>query len=608
MRNLFACILTFIISSVFAQPTTRPLPGHPGNVFLSGEDVVVPLPAGDGTGWEAIDYDGKSVGNGQSTDGSAALGKLPVGYYELRRKGATTRAMAAVLAPLTAPTPPTSPIGVDVAMAWFYKAPQMPAVASLCKLAGTNHVRDRLSWGEVEPKKDHFAPLTTRYDASAAAQSSAGLRVLQVNHSSAGWANPDHKRFPPDLRDAYRFHREMARRWKGHVLAFEPWNEADIDMFGGHTGAEMASLQKASYLGLKADNPDVIACLNVFAINRPATLDDLDANEAWPYFDTCNLHHYINADQYPGWYGSFRRICAGRPMWVSEFSMPVKWSGDKDLAEPTDEDLRVQAQRVPMVFAASLHEGPQACFYFLLPHYIEGQTQFGVIHKDLTPRPAYLALAAVGRLLADARPVGRLKSDDVKSPLHAFVFCARPDGIERDVLVAWSNGAEQAITLPGAPLAAYDHLGRLIDGAAAMTITKRPTYALLPSGSSWNIDPAPTMPPMKEGKPSPIVLQAVLPKTKTDVNKSAYRITGKETIPVFAYNFSEQPAKGTIRVQCSTGWKAELPGEIEMAGGERKELALSVEPSGAGVAAIHIDGDFGAMGKAVLSLRVEAGK
>src|SRR2546430_11105371 len=51
-------------------------------------------------------------------------------------------------------------------------------------------------------------------------------------------------------------------------------------------------------------------------------------------------------------------------------------------------------------------------FRSMLPHYIEGQTQFGILHEDLTPRPAFVALAAVGRLLCDARPLGTWESDD----------------------------------------------------------------------------------------------------------------------------------------------------------------------------------------------------
>src|SRR5205823_5297556 len=148
-----------------------------------------------------------------------------------------------VIAPLRAPTPQTSPISIDVAMAWFYHTPQQQrAAAKLCTLAGVNWVRDRLSWAEMEPTRGHFADHNI-YDDTAAIQTEAGLHVLQVNHICPPWAGPDPKQFPDDLRDVYGFYRQMARRWKGQVMAFEPWNEADITAFGGQTGSEMATLQ-----------------------------------------------------------------------------------------------------------------------------------------------------------------------------------------------------------------------------------------------------------------------------------------------------------------------------------------------------------------------------
>lgn len=207
-----------------------------------------------------------------------------------------------------------------------------------------------------------------RYDASVQAQSRAGLRVLDVIHQSPSWANARTKRFPVDLRDGYRFYEAIARRWRGQVQAFEPWNEADIEMFGGHTGSEMASLQKAAYLGLKAGNPQMIACLNVFALHNKAQLEDLDANEAWPYFDTFNLHHYAPFDQYPALYSDFRAVSAGKPLWVSECSLPVQWVGEDQSQEPIEADLKEQSERVAKTFACSLHEGSAATFYFLLPH------------------------------------------------------------------------------------------------------------------------------------------------------------------------------------------------------------------------------------------------
>jgi len=585
-----------------AEEAVKPLPSHPGNIFVQGEEVVVPLPESAAGALALTDYEGRAVEiAGQALGDRVSLGRLPVGYYELHRGEAKTT--IGVVSPLASPTPKSSPIGIDIAMAWFYDQKQMPAVANLCVLAGMNWVRDRLSWPELEPAKGKFAG-KNRYDTSAKVQSAAGLRVLQVAHISPGWTKAEPKRFPPDLRDAYAFWKEMAKRWKGQVEAFEPWNEADIDVFGGHTGAEMAALQKASYLGLKAGNPEVIGSLNVFAINRKATLDDLDANEAWPYFDTCDLHHYISLDQYPGWYGSFRGISAGRPMWVTEFSMPVQWADEKT-QEPTEENLRVQAERVPMVYAAALSEGVEAAFYFMFPHYVEGKTQFGIVHRDLTPRPAYLAAAAVGRLLADAKPMGR-KVDGDRS---AYAFRAKPDGRERDVVVMWSK-KEEMVGVADAEV--YDHLGRavaVVDGIVKLT---KPVYVVQPVGeiAKNKFGPVPAMPERKEGKASVIVLQALLPEARTELGRSAYRISSAktETIPVFVYNFGEAEAKGKLSVSGPKGWKVGLPETVEIRPGDRREVGLVVDcvkvPSGL-VETVRMTGDFGEAGRAVLSLRLQ---
>ena len=117
--------------------------------------------------------------------------------------------------------------------------------------------------------------------------------------------------------------------------------------------------------------------------------------------------------------------------------------------------------------------------FFMLPNYAEKQIQFGVIHSDLTPRPAYVALAAVGRLLADAKPLGKLKSE--KRSAHAFLFRARPDGREQLVLVAWSDLSHPQLPLPTRPTAAFDHLGRpRATTADALELSSAPVYLLFP--------------------------------------------------------------------------------------------------------------------------------
>ncbi len=591
------------------RPIPSPLPDHPGNVFVAGEEVVLRLPSGQAGLWRAYDYEERELAAPRVAEGRASLGPLPPGFYRLRREGSSNWVSCAVLAPLKAPTPADSPVALDVAMAWFYGQEKMEAAANLCALAGVNRVRDRLAWGEMERKPGQYAN-TNRYDLAARAQSQARLQVLQVNHSSPGWANPAGKRFPLDLRDAYRFYREMARRWRGQVVSFEPWNEADISQFGGHTGAEMASMQKASYLGLKAGNPEVIACLNVFASHNRAQLQDLRENEAWPYFDTFNLHHYETFDRYPQVYADFRAVSAGRPLWVSECAVPVKWAGDPALKEPTDADLRVQAERVAKVFAGSLHEGSVATFYFLLPHYVEGQTQFGVLRPDLTPRPAYVALAAVGRLLADAKPLGRLEG--VPDTVRGWVFDAKPDGKSQEVLVAWTIQGQTNLDLPVAATALYDHLGRTRPVGAGVRLSTAPVFAVLPAGSANRLKlQAPPRPPERlPGEPYPIVLQALWPADKLVLPKSAYRLSSEqiESIPLFVYNFSDSSVSGTLGVAAPAGWRIGALDKVEIGPHSRVELRLELDGRKAVESqrneTIRVVGDFGATGKPVLSVRV----
>jgi hypothetical protein len=608
--KFFAIPLLLCATLASAQSLPHPLPDHPGNIFLSDEDVSLPLASAIKGGWRVVDYDGKELRSGDSVENKLELGKLPVGYYDLRNgeKRVTT---LGVVAPLKSPTPSDSPISIDVAMAWFYSTEaRQRAAANLCNLAGINWVRDRLSWGAMEPQKGQFAPHNI-YDDTAKLQTEIELKILQVNHNSPPWANPDGRRMPLDLRDAYNFYRAMAKRWQGEVLAFEPWNEADISVFGGHTGAEMASMQKASYLGLKAGNPDVIACENVFAIDRHETLDDFGANDVSPYFDTYNLHHYVGVERYPAFYAAHRAVSGGKPMWVTECNVTVQWSGDEKLKEPSDADLRVQARRVARIFAASLYEGSTNTFYFMLPHYVEGKLQYGALHEDLTPRPAYLALAAVGRLLAGAKPMGRWKCDD--PDVRAFLFRAKPDGEEKGVLVAWNIKGEGDVRLDAPVERVLDHLGRDTQRGTwigQLHLSASPVFAVMPLAISKNLklDPPPSPPEKKEGKVSPVVLQLLMDPATIDLKRSAYVLAPEKSheLSVYAYNFSDNPADGALLISAPRGWTVQFPQQVRIEPRGRTELKLKLSPRPASpqIATVKFTSTFIDAENAVLSFRV----
>ena len=609
--------LMFLISIPLAAAGERsipePLPDHPGNIFLAGEDVSVRIHDDAAGDWKLVDYDGKVIREGRGP-GRVQLGRLPVGYYELVREkkadGELRPFSIGVIARLKAPTPETSPVACDVGMAWSYGEKEMPVAANLCTLAGLNWVRDRFSWKELEPTPGDF-PERSRYDLSAEVQIGAGLKVLQVNHNVPPWAwtwSYDQRgRFPADLRDAYNFYRRVAERWRGKVLAIEPWNEADAWDFGNHTGCEIATMQKASYLGLKAGNPSVIACQNAFAsLRRPTTLGDFHANRAWPYFDTFNFHTYDPFFNYPGMGAVFRGVSAGRPMWLTEANKPVPFDESNKFREPSDENLRVQADRMMIIYALSFHEGSDLTFFFYLPEFGK-KLQFGLLRPDFTPRPGFLALAAIGRLLADAKPLGRLNSEDKN--LHAYAFRAKPDGQTRTVLVAWKKEKPTMLNLPGQPTAAYDILGRELPASKTVELTSSPITLVLSDDDAAKLilTPPPKEPLWLEGKPSPIVLQCLLPKNRVHLDKSAYKIARGKTdkIPIYVYNFGTAPADLKLTAAGPKDWKPTTAKSIRIAPGERKKttLALDVPQTAEKIGTIRIGADCGPLEDAVLSMR-----
>ncbi|BBO33316.1 hypothetical protein [Lacipirellula parvula] len=561
---------------------------HPGNVHVAGETVRVPIPA-TWAGWRAIDVDGKEVGHGSTSEESVDLGKLPVGYFEVLESSGPGIVTAAVVAPVT-PVADT-PIALDTAIAWFYAEPQQIREAcTLCRLAGVEWVRDRLSWPELQPARGAWTD-EGRYERAMRIEHEAGLKVLQVNHASPAWATDAQSRFPEDLQLVYEFYRGLAARWKGLADAIEPWNEPDIELFGGHTGCEIAAFQKAAYLGLKAGNPQQPVCGTVFAIDRAETLEEFGANEVFPYFDRYDLHHYIALPQYSRAYGRHRDGSGGRPLWTTEFNLPVNWANEAT-KEPSPEELRVQGFRVAKVFTQALYEGSEKAFYFILGDYVERNLQYGLVHHDLTPRPAYVAFAAVGRLLNGAKPLGRIDlGDDL---LKAYLFRTVVDGEERCTLVAWSETKPAALKL-GSIDKAYDYLGREVAEIAKLQLTRSPLF-LVTSAQGFpgvTVVPPPSKPAWRKGSPCPVVLQI---SGAGDVKQSAFQLDAQRELRLTAYNFGDATAKGVLKFQ---GCTCSSP-EITIEPGRKIESVLKINDA----KNIRAELDLNEIGRAVAAARV----
>lgn len=613
-----------------------PAPDHPGNVFLLGERVAVPVPAAartPGMGWRVVDDGGAKVTEGVVPRHAlrVKLGKLGVGWYRIEfadaggKPAATTT--AAVLAPLAEPVPQDSPVCVDSATAWFAahyspdEARHQEIFARLAALAGVNWIRDRMSWAQVEPTPGRFAARTA-YDSSAAAEAAQGLKVLQVFHATPDWAvnraldgDAAGKRFPRDLRVLYEFCKGVSKRFRGWVLAWEPWNEANITGFGGQTIDEMCSLQKAAYLGFKAGNSDSVVCWNVFAgSGTPLHTAGVLKNETWPYFETYNVHSYSVPSAYLSQHEGALQAASGRPLWITEcgirlpFATPAPWG---DLS-PADE--RRQAEFVAHSYASSLYAGVNRHFFFILGNYQEGRIQFGLLRHDHTPRLGYVALSTVGRLLAGARCLGRFIPHDSFAG-HVYAFRSRPFGADHDVLVAWAD-KPTAWSPPGVVVeAAYDYLGRALSAQPPFTLHSAATFLVLSPGSSSRLGLQPPAQPAawRVGAPSPVVLQLESPRSATRLGSQAHLVSiGRPaSIPVHAYNFGNQRVTGVVAVESvPRGWGV-LPRSVHvrLEPGEQTRLPFQVTIPSRNREAAHgawvtLRGDFGAAGRPVLAFRL----
>ena len=622
-----------------------PLPDHPGNIFLAGETVRVPVPetrSSTATQWRLLD-DRRQVLRTAALSSvdrdSLELGTLDIGWYRLEfgttNQPDQTWTSLAVLRRLSTPVPVDSPVAVDSAAAWFARddAAQQKRLANLAALAGVSWVRDRLRWSEIQPEPGNLKPPPTTYDTSADAQRDAGLQVLQVFHDTPSWARevPDAGgQFAPDLRHVYRLGRELAIRFRGRVEAWEPWNEGNVATFGAHTVDQMCSWQKAAWLGFKAGDPDVIVGWNpTAAAPTPAHTEGVLANEAWPYFDTYNIHSYDWPHSYVELWKPAREAAAGRPIWITEadrgtphLKKPPWYNQDPHLEQ-------LKAEWMAQSYANSLFAGARRHFHFILGNYQEPNgVQFGLLRLDLTPRPAYVALAAVGRCLAGARVLGRWQPG---SDVQVYAFRSKPDGQERDVLVVW---AEKEVDWDGrgittadwklpAQLEAQevvDYLGRSRGAKFPSPLTSAPVFVFLRSGDAAKLplESPPVLAPLRAGSASPVVIQMALPRSAIrkveDLPWSegyAYQATPGEPLEfkLHVYNFATNNSTGRLQIiHQPKEWEVKLAAaDFDLAPMERAELTGTLQISKDATERdgwVALRADCGKLGQPVLAVRV----
>jgi len=586
-----------ILAGGFALGAARPAgslevgSAAPGHVFIEGEELAFALVPGAGEALpeelQVVDYHGEVVARPTPQE-KLVLPALPRGYYELR---AGTRKLTswAVVPDPDSRVPGDSRLATDCAHSWLIRSPDQYGPASeLLRRAGFRWVRERLSWGEVEPERGKF--LWGKYDQTADEESRRGIRVYQIFHNIPAWARADRnwKAYPDDLRDVFHFARAAAEHFKGRIQAWEIWNEADIPGFSEELGDEYAAFHKAAALGFRAGDPDVKVLMVSLAMGPGKFADDIFLNGIAPYTDIYNWHIYARPQDYPARAQAHLALMARHglsrwPMWLTEAGIPLR---DRD-GGLSPEDERRQAEFIPRSYVYSLASGVDKHFWFVFPYYLENGIDFGSLNPDLTPKPGYVALSTITYALGRGDYRGRLEVGRESAHVHVF---DRGDGSQ--AAVCWSEEGAMEVDLPVSgksvtllSLVGTPTLRPIAGGTLRLTLKAEPFYLLLPEGEFRGV--VPPSPRPEAAKPAlttdlpGLVLRWRFPAGTAQKQSESYVLPANETakLELQIYNLGTEAFSGQVVLSVPEGWEVhEEAGPIRLAPLDRAVRELSLIP------------------------------
>lgn len=268
--------------------------------------------------------------------------------------------------------------------------------------------------------------------------------------------------FPPDDWGQYE---ALWRQWaQDHAAPYEAitvCNEPDAHWRG--TDEDLVRFHSAAARGIKAGAPGRKVLGPCLYNLRTPYLKKLIGLGLLEHLDGLTIHPYVNGT--PPEEEFIERVTElqdclksvgreGLPVHFTEFGWT---SAAGTWQKPVDE--LTQARYAARSLALLSTTGIASAVYFCGSYYPAnpGEAGFSVCHKDLTPKPAYPALAMALKSLAPLDTRGRwLKpSPDVNLVVHR-----KPAG--GSLLVAWAATAGQELPVPGGVAAVRDMMGKAL--------------------------------------------------------------------------------------------------------------------------------------------------
>ena len=326
---------------------------------------------------------------------------------------------------LEASTGPADPFFcMDSGLTWLEDRPdKRTALVKILSRCGIAMSRERLSAGSVNPNKD-------KWDWEGGGRANDTMRKTYAEYKVPilelllpGAQHLDMSKdcpYPQNLVETAAMWKGLAAHWGSNWGGAEVWNEPDLVVVPADQYATV--VKAASYAMTQAHAPALLVS-GVFATAPPGTFfESLASNGVLDDSDVIGLHSYDKAPDIEGMVVRYRAWLKSRgkealPLWHTECGFAWKNGTPRP---PVDQDA-LSALEITAKAIETRACGIARHFPFVYVYYEEGEKNFGMMGKEVSPLRSMAGYATCAHFLSGKEYLGDLPVTDKRVKL-ARVF------------------------------------------------------------------------------------------------------------------------------------------------------------------------------------------
>lgn len=203
-----------------------------------------------------------------------------------------------------------------------------------------------------------------------------------------------------DIRSYHDFINYNLKHFDGRVNNWEVLNEINLISSNDSLPLLYTKLLKEVYPEIKEINPGNKVLLSGLCETTDGFLEKICRYEAYKYFDIVNFHSYYLPEDLKIHFEIIRKCMDKygweKPVWISELGMHT--CREKDSWRTEDAQARIVARYHLIAFAYGVDKVFWYNFRSFEKDDKDPESHFGLTHKDLSPKPAYLAYQTMTKM------------------------------------------------------------------------------------------------------------------------------------------------------------------------------------------------------------------